>query len=130
MPHFEGLGGNLVVCTRAPIERVATFARERGWQHIRFVSAARSAFRGDYGGDNAEGMPVPMMTVFRRDTEGVIRLHWASEMVDAHTEPGQEMRHMGTVEPLWTLFDLTPGGRPDREEQLDYRCCHGDAAAT
>ena len=39
------------------------------------------------------------------------------------TEPGQDPRHLGTVEPLWTLFDLTPGGRPDRDEQIEYPCC-------
>jgi hypothetical protein len=32
------------------------------------------------------------------------------------------MRHMGTVEPLWTLFDLTPGGRPNADEQIEYDC--------
>jgi predicted dithiol-disulfide oxidoreductase (DUF899 family) len=31
---------------------------------------------------------------------------------------------MGTVEPLWTLFDLTPGGRPKADEQFEYDCCH------
>jgi hypothetical protein len=25
------------------------------------------------------------------------------------------------VEPLWTLFDLTPGGRPSADEQIEYR---------
>lgn len=30
---------------------------------------------------------------------------------------------MGTVEPLWTLFDLTPGGRPNALEQIEYGCC-------
>lgn len=30
---------------------------------------------------------------------------------------------MGTVEPVWTLFDLTPGGRPAKGEQMDYDCC-------
>jgi predicted dithiol-disulfide oxidoreductase (DUF899 family) len=38
------------------------------------------------------------------------------------------MRHLGTVEPLWTLFDLTPGGRPTGDEQLEYDCCHRSAA--
>jgi predicted dithiol-disulfide oxidoreductase (DUF899 family) len=33
MPHFEGLGGNLAIVARAPIERVAAFAREKGWKH-------------------------------------------------------------------------------------------------
>ena len=31
----------------------------------------------------------------------------------------------GTVEPLWTLFDLTPARRPAKEEQIEYSCCGG-----
>ena len=65
MPHFEGLGGNLVVAARATVDEVATFAREKGWKHTRLVSAARSSFRRDYGGDGPDGEPVPIMTVFR-----------------------------------------------------------------
>jgi predicted dithiol-disulfide oxidoreductase (DUF899 family) len=50
----------------------------------------------------------------------VIRLSWASEHLFSPTEPGQDPRHVGTVEPMWTLLDLTPGGRPDADEQIDY----------
>jgi len=60
------------------------------------------------------------MTVFKRWPDGAIRLHWASELLFEPADPGQDMRHMGTVEPLWTLFDLTPGGRPSADEQMDY----------
>ena len=49
------------------------------------------------------------MSVFRRDPDGTIRLHWASEMIHAPKDPGRDPRHMGTVEPVWTLFGLTPG---------------------
>jgi predicted dithiol-disulfide oxidoreductase (DUF899 family) len=36
-------------------------------------------------------------------------------------DPGQDWRHVGTVEPLWNLFDLTREGRPaDWDEQLQY----------
>jgi predicted dithiol-disulfide oxidoreductase (DUF899 family) len=129
MPHFEGLGGNLVIVAKAPISRVSAFARDRGWKHIRLVSAANNSFRRDYGGDGPDGQPVPIMTVFRRGPDGVIRLHWASELVYAPSDAGQDMRHLGTVEPLWTLFDLTPGGRPDADEQLDYSCCRPLPAA-
>lgn len=124
MPHFEGLGGNLAIVAKAPIERVATFAREKGWKHVRLLSAANNGFRRDYGGDGPDGEPVPIMTVFKRWPDGLIRLHWASELFYAATEPGQDPRHLGTVEPLWTLFDLTPGGRPERDEQIEYSCCH------
>lgn len=124
LPHFEGLGGNLAVVAGARIERVAAFAREKGWRNVRLLSAANSRFRRDYGGDGADGEAVPIMTVFRRDPDGTIRLHWASELVFAPTDPGQDMRHLGTVEPLWTLFDLTPNGRPAADEQMEYGCCH------
>jgi predicted dithiol-disulfide oxidoreductase (DUF899 family) len=58
IPHFEGLGGNLVVA-KAPIERVAAFAQDKGWRHIRLVSATHNSFRTDYGGDDADGHPGP-----------------------------------------------------------------------
>lgn len=128
MPHFEGLGGNLAIVARAPIDHVAAFARDRGWRHTRLLSAANCNFRRDYGGDGADGQPVPLMTVFKRWPDGAIRLHWASELCFAPTDPGQDPRHLGTVEPLWTLFDLTPGGRPAADEQIEYRCCGGSAA--
>ena len=123
MPHFTGLGGNLVIVAKAPIARVAAFAADKGWKNTRLLSAAGNSFRHDYGGDGPDGEPVPIMTVFKRWPDGKIRLHWASELVNMPTEPGQEMRHLGTVEPLWTLFDLTPGGRPQRGEEHQYDCC-------
>jgi predicted dithiol-disulfide oxidoreductase (DUF899 family) len=126
MPHFEGLGGNLVIVARAPIEQVAAFAGDRGWKNTTLLSAAGSQFRKDYGGDDADGEPVPIMTVFKRDAAGRIRLHWASELIYEPPDPGQDMRHLGTVEPLWTLFDLTPRGRPAADEQLDYGCAARD----
>lgn len=124
MPHFEGLGGNLAVVAKAPIERVAAFARDKGWKHVSLLSAANNTFKRDYHGEDAEGQQVPIMTVFKRWPDGVIRLHWASELVFEPTDPGQDMRHLGTVEPLWTLFDLTPPGRPNADEQIQYDCCH------
>jgi predicted dithiol-disulfide oxidoreductase (DUF899 family) len=35
--------------------------------------------------------------------------------------PGQDPRHVGTLEPVWNMFDLTREGRqPDWDEQLCY----------
>ena len=124
MPHFEGLGGNLVVVARAPITRVVAFTHDKGWTHTRFVSAANNTFRRDYGGDDPDGESVPIMTVFKRWPDGVIRLHWASELIHETPDSGQDPRHLGTVEPLWTLFDLTPAGRPVGDEQMAYPCCN------
>jgi predicted dithiol-disulfide oxidoreductase (DUF899 family) len=129
MPHFEGLGGNLVIVAKAPIEQVHAFAKDRDWKHVRLISALKNDFRRDYGGDGLDGQPIPIMTVFKRWPDGAIRLHWASELVFEPSDSGQDMRHLGTVEPLWTLFDLTPGGRPLRDEQMDYGCCAAAAPA-
>lgn len=125
MPHFEGLGGNLAAVAKAPIERVAAFAHDRGWKNLHLLSAAHNNFKRDYRGEDDQGLQVPILTVFKRWPDGRIRLHWASELVFEPADPGQDMRHLGTAEPVWTLFDLTPGGRPDASEQLDYSCCHG-----
>jgi hypothetical protein len=106
--------------------QVAAFARDKGWKHIRLLSAANNTFKRDYRGEDAEGQQVPIITVFKRWPDGAIRLHWASELLFEPTDPGQDIRHMGTVEPLWTLFDLTPGGRPNADEQIEYDCCHSN----
>ena len=48
-----------------------------------------------------------MLNVFRRDPD-TIRHFWASELLYAPTDGDQDPRHVGTIEPLWSLFDLTP----------------------
>jgi predicted dithiol-disulfide oxidoreductase (DUF899 family) len=61
-----------------------------------------------------------MLNVFHRDG-GVIRHFWGSELFYAPTEAEQDPRHVGTIEPVWNLFDLTPEGRgTDWDEQLRY----------
>jgi predicted dithiol-disulfide oxidoreductase (DUF899 family) len=112
---------NLAIVARAPIERVLAFAAERGWRRLRLLSAAGTSFSRDYLGESETGASLPMFNVFQR-TGGAIRHFWGSEMFFAPSDPGQEPRHVGTIEPLWNLFDLTPAGRPDWDEQLDYRC--------
>jgi predicted dithiol-disulfide oxidoreductase (DUF899 family) len=116
-PHAD-----LVVSAKAPIERLTTFARERGWRHLRLVSSAGNSYARDYGGE-VDGQQQPMMNVFERDG-AVIRHFWGSEMLYAPSDPGQDPRHMGTLEPSWNLFDLMrPGRGEDWDEQFDYDCC-------
>jgi predicted dithiol-disulfide oxidoreductase (DUF899 family) len=104
---------------RAPIERVATFGRERGWRHLRLLSSATNSYNRDYHGETADGSQRPILNVFERDG-GTIRHFWASEMFYAPTEQEQDPRHVGVLEPLWNMFDLTREGRPDWDEQLYY----------
>jgi predicted dithiol-disulfide oxidoreductase (DUF899 family) len=65
---------------------------------------------------------MPMLNVFHRDGD-TIRHFWGAELLFAPTDPNQDPRHVGTIEPLWNLFDLIPEGRGvDWDEQLDYPC--------
>jgi predicted dithiol-disulfide oxidoreductase (DUF899 family) len=115
-PHI-----NFVVVAKAPLDRIVTFAIERGWRRLRLVSSASNSYNRDYHGESEEGDQQPMLNVFHRDG-GTIRHFWASELFYAPVDDGQEPRHVGTIEPLWNLFDLTPEGRgPDWDEQLHYR---------
>lgn len=120
-----GQAVNFVVIAKAPLDRLIAFAKDRGWRHLRLLSAVGTSFKHDYHAETPEGFQMPMMTVFHRDGEE-IRHFWSSEMFYAPVDPGQDPRHAGTIEPLWNIFDLTPEGRPsDWHEQLDYACCHG-----
>jgi predicted dithiol-disulfide oxidoreductase (DUF899 family) len=111
---------NLAVTAKAPIERLLTFAAERGWRHLRLLSSAGTAYNRDYLAEAPNGDQLPMLNVFHRDGD-TIRHFWGSELFYAPEEPGQETRHIGTLEPLWNLFDLTPEGRgTDWDEQLSY----------
>ena len=111
---------NLVVVARTPLPRLLAFAEERGWRRLRFLSSANNTYNADYHAETAEGAQRPMLTVFHRDADA-IRHFWSSELFYAPNEPGEDPRHVGTVEPLWNMLDLTPEGRPqDWAEQLQY----------
>jgi predicted dithiol-disulfide oxidoreductase (DUF899 family) len=111
---------NFVVVAKAPLPRVLTFASERGWHRLRLLSSARNTYNADYLAETPDGAQMTMLTVFRRDGD-VIRHFWSSELLYAPSDPGEEPRHVGTLEPLWNLLDLTPEGRPaDWHEQFGY----------
>jgi predicted dithiol-disulfide oxidoreductase (DUF899 family) len=111
---------NLAVVAKAPLPHLLGFADERGWRRLRLLSSAANTYNRDYYAETADGDQRPMLTVFHRDDD-VIRHFWSSELFYAPSDPGQDPRHVGTLEPVWNLFDLTPAGRPrDWDEQLSY----------
>jgi predicted dithiol-disulfide oxidoreductase (DUF899 family) len=111
---------NLAVVAKAPLPRVLTFAEERGWRRLRLLSSAANTYNNDYLAETEEGAQRPMLNVFHRDGDA-IRHFWGSELFYAPADPGQDPRHVGTLEPVWNLLDLTPEGRPTEwDEQLRY----------
>jgi predicted dithiol-disulfide oxidoreductase (DUF899 family) len=111
---------NLAVAGKAPIERIVTFAAERGWRRLGLLSSAGNTYNRDYLAETPDGEQEPMLNVFHRDGD-TIRHFWGTELFYAPEDPGQDPRHVGTLEPVWNLFDLTPEGRgTDWDEQLSY----------
>jgi predicted dithiol-disulfide oxidoreductase (DUF899 family) len=111
---------NFVVVAKTSLPRLLTFAAERSWRRLRLLSSAANTYNRDYNGETAGGVQQPMLNVFHRN-QRAIRHFWGSELLDAPTDGDQDPRHVGTIEPLWNLFDLTPEGRPtDWSEQLSY----------
>jgi predicted dithiol-disulfide oxidoreductase (DUF899 family) len=111
---------NFAVIAKTPIERLLSFADERGWRRLRLLSSEGNTYNRDYHAETADGHQRPMLNVFHRDADG-IRHFWASELFYAPAEPGQDPRHVGTLEPNWNMYDLTrEGRRPDWDEQLRY----------
>ncbi len=125
---------NLFIVAKSPLARLLAFARERGWDHLTFLSTAGNNYSRDYFGDSrglspamrrqqdfkdGEEWDMPMLNVFRRDANGV-RHFWSSELLYVPAEPGQEYRHNDLIDPLWNLLDTTPEGRGDFEPALAY----------
>jgi predicted dithiol-disulfide oxidoreductase (DUF899 family) len=126
LDQLDGMAGhaaslvNFAVVAKAPLLRVLAFAAERGWSRLRLLSSATNTYNRDYLAETDERHQRPMLTVFHRDG-GTIRHFWSSELLYAPWDPGQDPRHVGTLEPLWNLLDLTPEGRPPVwDEQLSY----------
>jgi predicted dithiol-disulfide oxidoreductase (DUF899 family) len=110
---------NFAVVAKSPLPRILTWGNERGWRRLRLLSSAGNTYNADYLAETPEGAQRPMLNVFHRDGQ-TVRHFWGSELFYAPWDPGQDPRHVGTLEPVWTLFDLTREGRPDWDEQLSY----------
>lgn len=110
---------NLAVVAKSPLERIRSFARERGWNRVRLLSSAGNAYNRDYYGEDAEGGQQPSLNLFvRRD--GKIHHFFNSELLLVPSEPGQNQRHVDMIWPLWNLLDFTPDGRGDWYPSLNY----------
>jgi predicted dithiol-disulfide oxidoreductase (DUF899 family) len=116
--HFAELS-NLAIVAKTTFPRLLTFGEERGWRHMRLLSSAQNSYNRDYLAETEDGRQLPMLNVFQRDG-GTIRHFWGSELFYPPSETGQDSRHVGTIESLWNLLDVTPEGRGDFDEQLDY----------
>ncbi len=101
---------NLVVVAKSDPQRIRTFARERGWRHLRLLSSRNNLYNRDYHAETADGGQRPVLNVFVRDGEE-LRHAWATELMFAPRDEGEDPRHVDAIWPLWSVLDMTPAGR-------------------
>ncbi|MBX3622213.1 MAG: DUF899 family protein [Rhizobacter sp.] len=110
----------LKILGRSPVARQQAFAQERGWRDLQFVQTVGDDYARDLGVLTPEGDEYPALNVFRREGD-TVRLFWASEMTREMADPGQDPRDAPDIASLWSLLDLTPGGRgTDWYPKLSY----------
>ncbi len=104
---------SLVVTAKADPARIATFARERGWQHLRLLSSRHNNYNGDYHAETPQDAQLPFLNVFTRSGQE-FRHRWGTELLFAPGGEDEETRHVDSIWPIWNVLDMTPGGRgPD-----------------
>ena len=101
---------NLAVVAKSDPDRIRNFAHERGWRHLRLLSSRGNAYNRDYNAETAEGEQMPILNVFVRDGRE-IRHTWATELMYAPRDEGEEPRHVDSIWPIWNILDVTPEGR-------------------
>jgi len=101
---------SLVVVAKSDPARIGNFAAERGWRHLRLLSSRNNTYNRDYHAETPDGEQSPVLNVFTRDGGG-LRHRWATELMFAPRDEGEEPRHVDSIWPIWNVLDLTPGGR-------------------
>jgi len=98
------------VLGRSSVDRQYLFAQERGWKDLNFIQTVGDDYANDLGLINPDGTENPALVVYRRDGDAV-RLFWSSAMTREMADPDQDPRDAPDIAALWTILDLTPGGR-------------------
>jgi predicted dithiol-disulfide oxidoreductase (DUF899 family) len=101
---------NLAVVAKSVPQRIRTFARERGWRNLSLLSSHNNTYNRDYHAETPDGQQIPILNVFVRDGEK-LRHFWATELMFAPREEGEDPRHVDAIWPIWNVLDVTPQGR-------------------
>ena len=115
--HHFAQNVDFAIVAAADMATLRAYARARGWDKLRLLSAGESSFKYDLGSEDAEGHQDSTISVFTRDDEGTLR-HFYS----GHPRLGEDIKERGIDEltPIWNVLDLTPQGRGSWYASLDY----------
>ena len=115
--HHLAQNVDMAIVAAADPSTLRTHARTRGWDKLRLLSAGDSTFKYDLGSEDREGNQDSTISVFTRDSDGMLR-HFYS----GHPWLADDVKERGIDEliPVWNVMDLTPQGRGGWYASLDY----------
>jgi predicted dithiol-disulfide oxidoreductase (DUF899 family) len=115
--HHLAQNLDFAVVAAADVPTLRDFARSRGWDKLRLLSAGSSTFKYDFGSENREGAQDSTISVFTRDSDGAVRHFYT-----AHPWLAPDVRERGIdlLTPMWHFMDLTPQGRGNWYSSLSY----------
>lgn len=108
VPHLQQRV-NFAVLVAGDVGAFRAFARERGWRHLRILSAGDSTLKRDLSFEDEQGRQSPGVSVFTQGRNGAIQHFYSG---GAETDDGG-FRGMDLLSPFWSFLDLTPEGRGD-----------------
>lgn len=115
--HHLAQNVDFAIVAAADPATLRDYARERGWDRLRLLSAGNNTFKYDLGSEDAEGNQDSTISVFTRESDGTL-CHFYS----GHPWLGEGIWERGIDElsPIWNVLDLTPRGRGKFYTSLDY----------
>ena len=115
--HHLAQNIDVAIVAAADPATLRAYARDRGWNRLRLLSAGESTFKYDLGSEDREGNQDSTISVFTRGADGVVR-HFYS----GHPWLGDGVKERGIDElnPIWNFLDLTPQGRGTFYASLEY----------
>ena len=108
---------DLVIVAAADLEPLRAHALSRGWTDLRLLSAGDSAFKYDFGSEDAAGNQDSTISVFTLDSGGRPRHFYSTH---PRMSDDIDQRGIDLLSPVWHMLDLTPQGRGDWYASLDY----------
>jgi predicted dithiol-disulfide oxidoreductase (DUF899 family) len=115
--HHLAQNLDFAVVAAADLPTLRAYARSRGWDKLRLVSAGNSTFKYDLGSEDREGNQDSTVSVFTRDTNGAVRHFYTAH---PRTAPDIRERGIDLLAPMWHFMDLTPQGRGNWYASLAY----------
>lgn len=115
--HHIAQNVDFAIVAAADPTTLRAYARERGWDKLRLVSAGDSTFKYDLGSEDKAGNQDSTISVFTKESDGTLRHFYSGH---PWLDPQIKERGIDEMSPIWNVLDLTPQGRGKFYTSLDY----------